>query len=65
MVAESSKAAWRKSSFCGIDGSCVEVSSDLVPGQVGLRDSKNPDRGALVFSPAQWSAFVGFAQAVS
>jgi hypothetical protein len=34
---------WRKSSFSGTGGDCVEVRQDLT----GIRDSKNPDGPAL------------------
>ena len=57
-------AAWRKSSFSsGNGGACVEVA--VVPGGtagsgslVALRDSKDPAGPALVFTPAQWRAFL-------
>jgi hypothetical protein len=50
-------AAWRKSSFSGNDGgNCVELAA-LPNGHVGVRDSKNPDGGVQVYSPAEWAAF--------
>lgn len=57
-------AAWRKSSFSsGNGGACVEVA--IVPGAtegscslVALRDSKNPAGPALVFTAAEWQAFI-------
>ena len=49
-------AAWRKSSLSG-DGGCVEVA--MVSGvAIGVRDSKNPTAGHLVFSPSEWSNFL-------
>ena len=53
-------AVWVKSTRSSGSGSgdCVEVARNL-PGVVGVRDSKNPDGPALVFSPAEWSAFLG------
>jgi hypothetical protein len=50
-------ADWRKSSYSGANGgNCVEVARNL-PGVVAIRDSKDPDGPALVFSPAVWEAF--------
>ncbi|WP_219418279.1 DUF397 domain-containing protein [Pseudonocardia nigra] len=49
---------WRKSSFSGNLGNCVEVAA-LDNGEVALRNSRFPTGPALVFTPAEWSAFVG------
>ncbi|MFF3863327.1 DUF397 domain-containing protein [Streptomyces sp. NPDC002209] len=46
----------QKSSFSTGDGACVEVTH-LPGGAVAIRDSKNPDREALRFSAAEWTAF--------
>lgn len=52
-----SKAVWKKATrSTGNGGSCVEVA--YVDGQVAVRDSKNPDGAVLVFTPAEWDAFV-------
>ncbi len=54
-----SKAAWRKSSHSGSnEGACVEVAGNI-PGLIAVRDSKNPSGPALVFSRADWKAFLG------
>ncbi|OUC99192.1 DUF397 domain-containing protein [Streptosporangium minutum] len=54
-----SAAVWRKSSLSGDDGGqCVEVADNL-PGVVGVRDSKDPEGPALLFTPAEWRTFVG------
>ncbi|QKV95781.1 DUF397 domain-containing protein [Streptomyces sp. NA02950] len=51
-------AIWRKSSYSNIGGGeCVEVADNL-PGIVPVRDSKQPDGPALVFSRDAWSAFI-------
>lgn len=53
-----SGAVWRKSSYSNAKGECVEVAfldSDLI----ALRDSKDNGTGpVLVFTGAEWSAFV-------
>jgi hypothetical protein len=48
-------AAWRKSSYSGQAGSCVEVA-DTLRGAVAVRDSKDPHGPALVLTPAAWRA---------
>ena len=51
-------ANWQRSSFSGANGgNCVEVAGDGA-GVVAVRDSKDPGGPALVFSPADWSAFI-------
>lgn len=39
---------WRKSSYSGQDGDCIEVRYDLS----ALRDSKNPDDGSTLNTTA-------------
>lgn len=59
---ELSNAIWRKSSYSsGNGGQCVEVARNL-PGVVAVRDSKDPEGGALVFTPEEWRAFIGGAK---
>ncbi len=54
-----STAVWRKSSrSSGNGGQCVEVAANL-PGVIAVRDSKNPDGPKLLFTPAEWQAFIG------
>jgi hypothetical protein len=53
-----SRAAWHTSSYSGNGGNCVQIARNL-PGVVAVRDSKNPDAGTLVFSPAEWKVFLG------
>ncbi len=53
-----SAARWRKSSYSNQDGGdCVEVA-DSVPGAVPVRDSKDPARTPLSFTPHVWQQFV-------
>jgi Domain of unknown function (DUF397) len=48
-------AQWRKSSYSGNTGNCVEVA--VTESVVGVRDSKNPDGRPLAFAPDEWLAF--------
>jgi hypothetical protein len=49
---------WRKSTYSGNGGgNCVEVAS-LAGGRTAVRDSKNPDGPVLIFTHAEWKAFV-------
>jgi len=52
-----SRAQWRKSSYSGNSGNCVEVATNL-PDLVAIRDSKNSDGSRLLISAAVWQAFV-------
>jgi Domain of unknown function (DUF397) len=52
-----SRAEWRKSSYSGQSGNCVEVARNL-PGLVAVRDSKEPDGARLVVSHEVWRALV-------
>jgi hypothetical protein len=55
-------ARWVKSSLSGpTGGNCVEVAF-LGEGQVAVRNSRHPAGPALVFSAAEWDAFVGGAK---
>jgi uncharacterized protein DUF397 len=52
-------AEWRKTSRSSQDGSngaCVEVAFD--GSAVALRDSKSPDRGAIVLPESGWASFL-------
>lgn len=53
---------WRKSSYSGNNGDCVEVALNL-PGVVAVRDSKDPVGPALVFTADEWRAFLSDARA--
>lgn len=48
--------AWRKSSYSNPSGNCVEAA--LLADRVALRNSRFPDGPALVFTEAEWAAFL-------
>lgn len=62
MHGDLSHAQWRKSSFSGNTGNCVEVALNM-PGIVALRDSKDPDGPRLVLTLDGWQAFAALVKA--
>jgi hypothetical protein len=50
-------AAWRKSRYSNPSGNCVEAAQ-LPAGAVAVRNSRYPDGPALVFTQAEWEAFL-------
>ncbi|OLT13435.1 DUF397 domain-containing protein [Pseudonocardia sp. CNS-139] len=50
------RAVWRKSSYSGGNGQCVEVA--FAGEAVGVRDSKDRSGPVLVFEARDWAAFV-------
>jgi hypothetical protein len=52
---------WIKSSHSYSNGNCVQAAR-LPGGQIGVRDSKNPRGPVLVFTPAEWAAFLARAR---
>ncbi|TVL89978.1 DUF397 domain-containing protein [Streptomyces sp. SAJ15] len=50
-------ADWRKSTYSTGGNGCIEITEQF-PGVVPVRDSKNPEGPALVFSSDGWSSFV-------
>jgi hypothetical protein len=55
-------APWIKSSHSGpTGGNCVEVAF-LSDGDVAMRNSRYPDGPALIFTRAEWNAFLGGAR---
>ena len=56
-------APWRKSSYSGSNGDCIEAALGFIPGAVPVRDSKDPEGPALVFPAAAFAAFVGAVKA--
>lgn len=57
-MADLTGAVWHKSTRSGGNGGdCVEVARNL-PGIVAIRDTKDPGGAALVFTHAEWDAFL-------
>lgn len=48
---------WRKSSFSGQQGDCVEVQ-DLADGSRHVRHSEHPTGPSLGFTRSEWVAFI-------
>ncbi|MFJ8145511.1 DUF397 domain-containing protein [Streptomyces sp. NPDC096048] len=51
------EAVWRRSSYSGGQGDCVEVA-DNIPTLVPVRDSKRPAGPVITFAPRAWRTFV-------
>ncbi|HEV7981180.1 DUF397 domain-containing protein [Amycolatopsis sp.] len=49
-------STWRKSSYSGDEGGCVEVSP--VPADVQVRDTKDRASGSLTFATLPWRTFL-------
>ncbi|WP_421106479.1 DUF397 domain-containing protein [Streptomyces sp. NEAU-S77] len=48
---------YRKSSYSGQEGNCVEVAATVSGGRA-VRDSKDPGRPSLRFTREGWQAFI-------
>jgi hypothetical protein len=48
---------WRKSSYSGSNGSCLETASDS--GVILVRDTTDRDGGTLSFTADAWKSFLG------
>ena len=58
-ASDHSELTWRKSTRSGAQGgNCVEVA-ELPDGGMAVRDSKHPEGSPLLFTLAEWQAFVG------
>ncbi len=50
-------ARWQKSTYSSQNGNCVEVA-ELPTGKIAMRNSRDPQGGALVYTRAELAAFV-------
>jgi hypothetical protein len=50
-----SRADWRRSTYSGSNGNCVEVGTDGPA--VLVRDTKDPEVGTLAFTDNAWASF--------
>jgi hypothetical protein len=53
---ERARLAWRKAARSVANGACVEVAP--AANMVAVRDSKDPDGAILLYTKAEWSAFL-------
>ncbi|CAL9341401.1 hypothetical protein SUDANB6_00276 [Streptomyces sp. enrichment culture] len=58
--ASSLDVSWMKSRHSNAEGNCVEVA--LVEGGIALRNSRDPDGPALVYTAAEVAAFLAGAK---
>jgi hypothetical protein len=61
MTASDITAPWMKSSYSGPQGNCVEVAR-LPGGEIAMRNSRHPAGPALIFTGAEWDAFLSGAR---
>jgi hypothetical protein len=60
--ADLSQAAWLKSTYSNLNGSCFELSR-LTSDRIGVRDTKDQGTGpVLVFTEPEWGAFLAGAK---
>lgn len=60
MMIDIERFEWRKSSYSGGGNDCVEVA--FTDDGAAVRDSKNPEAGALRLPAVEWNAFLAAAK---
>ncbi len=56
MTRYNSQLSWRKSTYSGANGDCVEVAEH--GNLIALRHSKEPDQGTLHYTRSELAAFI-------
>lgn len=56
-ASQARNAVWRKSRASNPSGNCVEMAR-LTPGVIAIRNSRDPDGPALVYTRAEIDAFI-------
>lgn len=56
--AERAALAWLKAQSSSHNGQCVEIAATATADKVAIRDSKDPDGPVLVYTPAEFRAFL-------
>ncbi|MFF9817430.1 DUF397 domain-containing protein [Streptomyces sp. NPDC014006] len=59
--ASSLDARWMKSRYSNAEGNCVEVAP-LTEGGIALRNSRDPDGPALIYTASEMAAFLAGAK---
>jgi Domain of unknown function (DUF397) len=54
--AERASLSWLKAQSSTVNGQCIEVASTA--GRIAIRDSKDPDGPILLYTPAEFRAFL-------
>lgn len=55
---DTTNAVWMRSSLSREDSEAIVEVAKFDDGYRAVRDGKNPDKGILFFTPAEWEAFV-------
>lgn len=56
MMKRDGRLIWRKSTYSGANGDCVELAE--CGRRVALRHSKEPDQGTLLYTRSELAAFI-------